>query len=145
MVEMILYAMLLYAHASMSVLKCLIRLPHHPVLEYLVIVFFFVCVCVCVNSSLHGNSPGTMISQITIFMEDFLYYTNGCIVHHNLRCSPAFFAEERAVLQQKREKIRALQQRKAGDVPDLKDLPEEIPMPLVIGTKVTGAYLLVYH
>ena len=44
------------------------------------------------------------------------------------------------MLQQRRDKIRALQQRKGGDLPDLKDLPDEIPMPLVIGTKVTGKY-----
>ena len=54
------------------------------------------------------------------------------------RCSPAFFAEERGALQKRREKIRLLQQRKSADVTDFKDLPEEIPMPLVIGTKVTG-------
>ena len=54
------------------------------------------------------------------------------------RCSAAFFAEERAALHKKREKIRLLQQRKdAGDL-DLKDLPEDIPLPLSIGTKVTG-------
>ena len=54
------------------------------------------------------------------------------------RCSPAFFAEERAALQRKREKIRLLQQRKIDSITDWKDLPDEIPIPLVIGTKVTG-------
>nr|XP_014353586.1 PREDICTED: protein lin-9 homolog [Latimeria chalumnae] len=54
------------------------------------------------------------------------------------RCSGAFFAEERAALQQKRQKIRLLQQRKVTDVSQFKDLPEEIPLPLVIGTKVTA-------
>ena len=53
-------------------------------------------------------------------------------------CSPAFFAEEREALHKKRNKIRLLQQRKAGDVGHFKDLPDDIPMPLVIGTKVTG-------
>ena len=34
--------------------------------------------------------------------------------------------------------IRLLQQRKPTDLKDFKDLPDEIPMPLVIGTKVTA-------
>ena len=55
-----------------------------------------------------------------------------------VRCSAAFFAEERAVLHTRRMKIRMLQQRKGVDSSELKDLPQEIPMPLVIGTKVTG-------
>ncbi|MBN3306038.1 LIN9 protein, partial [Amia calva] len=54
------------------------------------------------------------------------------------RCSAAFFAEERSALKQKRQKIRLLQQRKVTDVSHCKDLPEEIPLPLVIGTKVTA-------
>ncbi|XP_043915573.1 protein lin-9 homolog [Protopterus annectens] len=54
------------------------------------------------------------------------------------RCSLAFFEEERAALQQKRQRIRLLQQRKVTDVSQFKDLPEEIPLPLVIGTKVTA-------
>nr|XP_006625804.1 PREDICTED: protein lin-9 homolog isoform X1 [Lepisosteus oculatus] len=54
------------------------------------------------------------------------------------RCSAAFFAEERSALKQKRQKIRLLQQRKFTDVSHCKDLPEEIPLPLVIGTKVTA-------
>ncbi|KAK2157342.1 hypothetical protein LSH36_193g07037 [Paralvinella palmiformis] len=54
------------------------------------------------------------------------------------RCSPAFFLEERAALQKKRDLIRMLQQRKTVDVAEFKDLPDEIPMPLVIGTKVTA-------
>ncbi|XP_039604160.1 protein lin-9 homolog isoform X2 [Polypterus senegalus] len=54
------------------------------------------------------------------------------------RCSAAFFAEERSALKQKRHKIRLLQQRKVTDVSHFKDLPEEIPLPLVIGTKVTA-------
>ncbi|KAI1895670.1 hypothetical protein AGOR_G00108610 [Albula goreensis] len=54
------------------------------------------------------------------------------------RCSSAFFTEERSALKQKRQKIRLLQQRKFVDVSHCKDLPEEIPLPLVIGTKVTA-------
>ncbi|XP_041927901.1 protein lin-9 homolog [Alosa sapidissima] len=54
------------------------------------------------------------------------------------RCSSGFFAEERSALEQKRQKIRLLQQRKLADLAQCKDLPEEIPLPLVIGTKVTA-------
>lgn len=58
------------------------------------------------------------------------------------RCSAAFFEEERAALNKKRAKIRLLQQRKLSDITH-DDLPDEIPMHLVIGTKVTGiAYIL---
>ncbi|MGH0153765.1 UNVERIFIED_CONTAM: hypothetical protein FKN15_025195 [Acipenser sinensis] len=58
--------------------------------------------------------------------------------HALAKCSAAFFAEERSALKQKRQKIRVLQQRKVTDVSHFKDLPEEIPLPLVIGTKVTA-------
>lgn len=58
------------------------------------------------------------------------------------RCSSAFFEEERSALKQKRQKIRLLQQRKVADISQFKDLPEEIPLPLVIGTKVTGIFFL---
>lgn len=54
------------------------------------------------------------------------------------RCSQAFFNEERLELEKKRKKIRALQQRKASDMSSFKDLPPEVPMQLVIGTKVTA-------
>ncbi|KAG5890811.1 hypothetical protein JTB14_008252 [Gonioctena quinquepunctata] len=54
------------------------------------------------------------------------------------RCSQAFFNEERLELEKKRKKIRALQQRKATDMTSFKDLPSEIPMQLVIGSKVTA-------
>ncbi|XP_975203.2 protein lin-9 homolog isoform X1 [Tribolium castaneum] len=54
------------------------------------------------------------------------------------RCSQAFFHEERLELEKKRKKIRALQQRKATELSSFKDLPPEIPMQLVIGTKVTA-------
>ncbi|XP_043287248.1 protein lin-9 homolog isoform X2 [Venturia canescens] len=54
------------------------------------------------------------------------------------RCSQSFFEEERRELERKRQKIRMLQQRKAGDMSSFKDLPPEIPLQLVIGTKVTA-------
>ena len=55
-----------------------------------------------------------------------------------IRCSAAFFEEERAALDARRTKIRLLQQRKMSELQTFKDLPDEIPMHLVIGTKVTG-------
>ncbi|KAG8180022.1 hypothetical protein JTE90_026626 [Oedothorax gibbosus] len=54
------------------------------------------------------------------------------------RCSPEFFAEERKSLESKRNKIRQLQLRKTADLAHFKDLPSEIPLPLVIGTKATA-------
>lgn len=54
------------------------------------------------------------------------------------RCSQSFFEEERSELEKKRNKIRALQQRKPADISNYKDLPPEIPLQLVIGTKVTA-------
>jgi len=54
------------------------------------------------------------------------------------RCSEAFFSEERAELDRKRKKIRLLQQRKMGDTSSFKDLPEDIPMLLTIGSRVTA-------
>lgn len=55
------------------------------------------------------------------------------------RCSQAFFDEERKELERKRGKIRQLQQRKSSDVAGCKgDLPDEIPLQLVIGSKVTA-------
>ncbi|KAK6191490.1 hypothetical protein SNE40_003165 [Patella caerulea] len=54
------------------------------------------------------------------------------------RCSPAFFLEERSVLDERRDKMRLLQQRKLSECNSLKDLPDEIPLHLVIGTKVTA-------
>ncbi|KAK9509522.1 hypothetical protein O3M35_006823 [Rhynocoris fuscipes] len=54
------------------------------------------------------------------------------------RCSQAFFEEERKELDRKRAKIRQLQQRKPTDLNSCKDLPAEIPLQLVIGTKVTA-------
>ncbi|XP_071831216.1 protein lin-9 homolog [Apostichopus japonicus] len=56
------------------------------------------------------------------------------------RCSPAFFKEEREALRQKRRRLRLLQQRKNSElrIDDLKELPDEVPLPLCIGTKVTA-------
>ncbi|KAI4495050.1 PREDICTED: protein lin-9 homolog isoform X1 [Polistes canadensis] len=54
------------------------------------------------------------------------------------RCSQSFFEEERKELERKRQKIRMLQQRKTADINSFKDLPPEIPLQLVIGTKVTA-------
>lgn len=54
------------------------------------------------------------------------------------RCSAKFFEEERMELERKRQKIRLLQSRKAGDHSFVCDLPVEIPVPFTIGTKVTA-------
>lgn len=54
------------------------------------------------------------------------------------RCSQSFLAEERALLKNKRQKIRQLQQQKVVDVNYYRDLPEQIPLSLVIGTRVTA-------
>lgn len=54
------------------------------------------------------------------------------------RCSQTFFDEERRELERRRQKIRLLQTRKAGDPSFVRDLPKEIPMPLGVGTKVTA-------
>ncbi|XP_045113285.1 protein lin-9 homolog isoform X1 [Portunus trituberculatus] len=56
------------------------------------------------------------------------------------RCSQAFFQEECQSLDKKRHVLRLLQQRKITDINSLKDfpLPDQIPMQLVIGTKVTA-------
>jgi len=54
------------------------------------------------------------------------------------RCSDAFFLEERQMLEEKRQKIRLIQQRKftENDLVDFKDLPNEIPLSLSIGHRV---------
>ena len=54
------------------------------------------------------------------------------------RCSTAFLQEERRQLNTKRKRIRAIQQRKNAEfVPDdLTHLPDRLPLPLTIGTKV---------
>ncbi|XP_037070214.1 protein lin-9 homolog [Pollicipes pollicipes] len=52
----------------------------------------------------------------------------------------AFFAEERGVLQSMRQKVRTMQsqQRRSFDRAFLKNLPDEIPVQLSIGTRVTA-------
>ncbi|KAI9589699.1 protein lin-9 homolog [Glossina fuscipes] len=57
------------------------------------------------------------------------------------RCSQAFFDEERRELEKKRQKMRYMQTRRSGEIKDLdflRDLPEKIPLPLPVGTKVTA-------
>ncbi|KAK3103727.1 hypothetical protein FSP39_021405, partial [Pinctada imbricata] len=54
------------------------------------------------------------------------------------RCSSAFFREEREALEIRRNKIRLLQKRKVSELQGFKELPDEIPEHLVIGTKVTA-------
>lgn len=53
------------------------------------------------------------------------------------RCSQSFFEEERKELERKRKLIRYIQQSKTVDI-CVKDLPNEIPMQLTVGTKVTA-------
>ena len=54
------------------------------------------------------------------------------------RCSSAFFQEERQMIEEKRQKIRLIQQRKINEseMIDLKDLPQQIPVTLSIGHRV---------
>ncbi|XP_026838257.1 protein lin-9 homolog [Drosophila erecta] len=57
------------------------------------------------------------------------------------RCSANFFSEERKELDRKRQLMRTLQSRKPGEFKDsmlLSGMPEKIPMPLPLGTKVTA-------
>jgi hypothetical protein len=59
------------------------------------------------------------------------------------RCSQAFFAEERAELARRRQRIRTLQQRKQSELGEavgvgLRDLPDSIPMQLTVGARVTA-------
>lgn len=54
------------------------------------------------------------------------------------RCSQNFFDEEIRELDRRRKKIRLLQQRKARDEQLFKDIPDEIPLQLTVGTKVTA-------
>ena len=60
------------------------------------------------------------------------------VILHYFRCSPSFFAEERQVLYRKRNKLRKLQQRKLTHLDDISDMPKDIPMPMIIGTSITG-------
>lgn len=54
------------------------------------------------------------------------------------RCSPAFFDEEIRALHDRRNSIRQVQQRRTVSIENYGGLPDDIPLPLVIGTKVTA-------
>jgi hypothetical protein len=54
------------------------------------------------------------------------------------RCSSSFFEEERLLLQQRRNKVRSIQQGLVTDFSDYRDLPDNIPQSLVVGTRVTA-------
>ncbi|KAK8759750.1 hypothetical protein V5799_002622 [Amblyomma americanum] len=54
------------------------------------------------------------------------------------RCSPAFFEEEIRALHERRHNIRQVQQRRTVSMENYASLPDDIPLPLVIGTKVTA-------
>uniref|UniRef100_A0A5K3EJN6 DIRP domain-containing protein n=1 Tax=Mesocestoides corti TaxID=53468 RepID=A0A5K3EJN6_MESCO len=56
------------------------------------------------------------------------------------RCSAAFFDEERRSLNEKREKIRTLQATRSVQLEFLRDLPDDmhVPMPLIIGTRINA-------
>lgn len=77
----------------------------------------------------------TNISWVGISLE----ITSSCSKwFENFILIQAFFQEERQSLDKKRHVLRLLQQRKITDINTLKDfpLPDQIPMQLVIGTKV---------
>ncbi|XP_065896663.1 protein lin-9 homolog isoform X2 [Dysidea avara] len=54
------------------------------------------------------------------------------------RCSASFFAQERAELEAKRKKIREIQKGLVTNFDEYRDLPNDIPQTLVIGTAVTA-------
>ncbi|CAN8020974.1 unnamed protein product, partial [Ixodes persulcatus] len=60
------------------------------------------------------------------------------IVGKPRRCSPSFFEEEIRSLHERRNNIRQVQQRKVLTADNFSNLPADIPLPLVIGTKVTA-------
>jgi len=62
--------------------------------------------------------------------------------HSILRCSASFFAQERAELEAKRKKIREIQKGLVTNFEEYRDLPNDIPQTLVIGTAVTGILAL---
>ena len=65
------------------------------------------------------------------YLEPFLSY-------YMFRCSASFFAQERAELEAKRKKIREIQKGLVTKFDEYRDLPNEIPQTLVVGTAVTG-------
>lgn len=54
------------------------------------------------------------------------------------RLSAKFFVEERVTLARKRQMIRQLHQRKPTDFSYRAELPDEVPLQLVVGSKVTA-------
>ncbi|EDV29590.1 uncharacterized protein TRIADDRAFT_19868, partial [Trichoplax adhaerens] len=83
---------------------------------------------------LKESFPGLKTRKLTRFQWGLLRRLMG----RPRRCSATFFEEERNVLKDKRQKIRSLQQKKTIDLELVKDLPEEIPPLLVVGTSVTA-------
>ena len=73
-----------------------------------------------------GNPAG----QISLLQTILSCYT--------FRCSASFFAQERAELEAKRKKIREIQKGLVTKFDEYRDLPNEIPQTLVVGTAVTG-------
>ncbi|EDW07686.1 uncharacterized protein Dmoj_GI14720 [Drosophila mojavensis] len=60
---------------------------------------------------------------------------------HKWAIAEWFYSEERRELERKRQLMRTLQSCKSGDLKDtllIADMPEKIPMPLPLGTKVTA-------
>lgn len=57
------------------------------------------------------------------------------------RCSPAFFEQERQLLERKRQQMRLVQQRRYDELRNLDALPEHIPPAPPIGARVTGVPL----
>ncbi|KAL5263734.1 hypothetical protein ACHWQZ_G008943 [Mnemiopsis leidyi] len=87
----------------------------------------------CVQSAYPDIEPGTKLTRL-----------QWSIVRRSLgkprRCSPKFFEEERMMLEAQRNRVRELQQGKVNpDEADLyKDLADEVPSMLIIGTSVTA-------
>lgn len=95
-------------------------------------------------ASLRSEAAFTFIMHFITLDNALQHYTNAVLspLTCTCRCSTAFFKEERRQLEWRRHKIRLIQQRKVTDMTenDMKDLPDQIPLPLVIGTEVTGVF-----
>lgn len=87
----------------------------------------------CVQSAYPDIEPGTKLTRLQWSM-----------VRRSLgkprRCSPKFFEEERMMLEGQRDRVRELQQGKVNpeEAELYKDLADEIPAMLIIGTSVTA-------